>query len=93
MKSHTTGLKEQWTESYGGRHGRLSMPRTLPQIDIGAGASHHPCETLFQAEEMVEVEWRRKKNHAYNWTKINAATYVLFSVFSPEKIFTIFTCF
>lgn len=72
MKSHTIGAEGArdrvlWRETWKAEHARA-----LPQTNIGAGASHHSCETLFQAEEMVEVEWRRKKNHAYNWTKINA---------------------
>lgn len=54
-----------------GEHGSLNMSGTLSHRDAGVGSSHRPGEALCPAEETVEVERRREKNHAYNETKIN----------------------
>lgn len=48
-----------------GKRGRLNKSGILSHRDTGVGSSHCPGEALCPAEEMVEVERRREKNHAH----------------------------
>lgn len=54
-----------------GKRERLNKSGILSHRDTGVGSSHCPGEALCPAEEMVEVERRREKNHAHDETKIN----------------------
>lgn len=68
MKSHATGAERAservpWKER---------MVGTRSQRDNVAVSSRCPCEILCQAEERVEVQWKRGgKKYAYNGTTIN----------------------